>query len=69
MLIALQTFTCWLAKVLIPLALYMCRSGTEEEYSERDHILQDLICLAEGTSFTFKVRVHRRIRKAPPLGA
>ncbi|XP_077546215.1 uncharacterized protein LOC144158902 isoform X5 [Haemaphysalis longicornis] len=41
------------------------RSGMEEEYNERDHILQDLICLADGTTFTFKVRAHRRAPPAP----
>ncbi|KAH9364063.1 hypothetical protein HPB48_021297 [Haemaphysalis longicornis] len=41
------------------------KSGTEEEYNERDHILQDLICLADGTNFTFKVRAHRRAPTAP----
>ncbi|KAK8765737.1 hypothetical protein V5799_031655 [Amblyomma americanum] len=30
------------------------KSGTEEEYSERDQLLQDILCLIDGTSYKIK---------------
>lgn len=35
-----------------------CRSGAEEEYTERDQLLQDIISLLQGTSY--KIRLARR---------
>ncbi|XP_037504869.1 uncharacterized protein LOC119379638 [Rhipicephalus sanguineus] len=37
-------------------------SGTEEEYTERNQLLQDILSLIEGTSY--KVRTARKSRKA-----
>lgn len=50
-----------------------CRSGTEEEYTERDQLLQDIISLLQGTSYKIRLARRRTTNSAatphPPNGA
>lgn len=43
------------------IAIDVCRSGTEEEYNERDQLLQDILSLIQGSSY--KVRSAKKSSK------